>query len=171
MLCSSSTYPLGISSSLLLCSEGQCHCFACVCANRGEEREGEKQVGSPDSAWFACPVKGRWCRAMAEVSTSAPVKLRLSFTTGCSRPSFQTSIHPLFHSLSLSLHSHTVRYWLWHHTGLFAITHHGDSRLPAVNFKLPSYVIYEYMSKHKLNMHVDLYFKGIYVHNKQKGLC
>lgn len=84
-------------------------------------------------AWFACPVKGRWCRAVAEVSASAPVKLCLSFTTGCSRPSFRTPIHPLLLCLSTPSHSLALRYGQWHWTGLFAITQLGDSRAPAVN--------------------------------------
>lgn len=110
----------------------------CVLTEGGREGEierepGNEQADSLRTAWFACPVKGRWCRAVAEVSASAPVKLRLSFTTGCSRPSFQTAIHPLLLCPSLPSHSLALRYGPWHQAGLFAITQLGDSRGPAAN--------------------------------------
>lgn len=99
------SYTLGIMLLLCMCVYWQ--------SQRGRAR---RRAGSFSlrSAWFACPVKGRWCKAMAEVSTSAPVKLCLSFTTGCSTPSFQTAIHPLLLCPSLLSHSLALRYGLWH---------------------------------------------------------
>lgn len=110
----------------------------CMCLWYQGGREGGRVLGyeqahSLCNLWFACPVKGRWCRAMAEVSASLPVKLRLSFTTGCSRTSFQTPIHPLLLCLPLPSHSLALKYVPWHQDGLFTITQPGDSGGPAVN--------------------------------------
>lgn len=94
------------------------------------------------STRFACPLKGRWCRATAEVSASGPVKLFLSFTTGCSRPSFQTIVHPLLLCPYLLTHSLTLRYGPWQQAGLSAIIQPADSGGLVVNGCPPMWYIH-----------------------------
>lgn len=105
---------------------------------------------------------------MAEVSASAPVKLCLSFTTGCSTPSFQTTIHPLLLCPSLLSHSLALRYGLWHQAGLYAITQRGDSEAPAVNAVAVLWCD-KYISRHKCNVHACIHPECIYVHHSEEG--
>lgn len=102
---------------------------------------------------------------MAEVSASAPVKLCLSFTTGCSTPSFQTAIHPLLLCPSLLSHSLALRYGLWHQAGLYAITQRGDSEAPAVNAVAVLWCD-KYISRHKCNVHACIHPECIYVRHR-----
>lgn len=96
--------------------------YACVWWQREGERERE-----PGKEQTDCGLHAQWrgddVEPWRKCSASAPVKLRLSFTTGCSRPSFQTAIHPLLFHPSLPSHSLALRYGLWHQARVFAISH------------------------------------------------
>lgn len=79
-----------------------------VTLRESEPQEGEQPAISPPC--FLAQPRGDDVEPRRKADASAPLKLRLSFTTGCSSPSFHTATTPHAPPPTTNSHSATQRY-------------------------------------------------------------